>query len=112
MLILFLVHDKTSEELFVKNEFGLYRKDLMYNHFLLVGPKSLNISFNNENIYQVLQKIYDNKLTFVSRGDNSGTNKKEISLWKNLGLKNKYKKRSLVFGNWFWNGGFFKYSSK
>ena len=82
-----LVHDKTSEELFVKNGFGLYREDLMYNHFLLVGPKSLNISVNNENIYQVLQKIYDNKLTFVSRGDNSGTNKKEISLWKNLGLK-------------------------
>ena len=82
-----LVHDKTSEELFVKNEFGLYRKDLMYNHFLLVGPKSLNISVNNESIYQVLQKIYDNKLTFVSRGDNSGTNKKEISLWKNLSLK-------------------------
>ena len=82
-----LVHDKTSEELFVKNGFGLYRKDLMYNYFLLVGPKSLNIDVNNENIYQVLQKIYDNKLTFVSRGDNSGTYKKEISLWKNLGLK-------------------------
>ena len=59
----------------------------MYNHFLLVGPKSLKINFNNENIYQVLQKIYDNKLTFVSRGDNSGTYKKEISLWKHLGLK-------------------------
>ena len=71
----------------MKNGFGLYRKDLMYNYFLLVGPKSLNINVNNENIYQVLQKIYDNKLTFVSRGDNSGTYKKEISLWKNLGLK-------------------------
>ena len=82
-----LVHDKTSEELFVKNGFGLYRRDLMYNYFLLVGPKLLNIDVNNENIYQVLQKIYDNKLTFVSRGDNSGTYKKEISLWKNLGLK-------------------------
>jgi len=82
-----LVHDKTSEELFVKNGFGLYRRDLMYNYFLLVGPKSLNTDVNNENIYQVLQKIYDNKLTFVSRGDNSGTYKKEISLWKNLGLK-------------------------
>ena len=82
-----LVHDKQSEELFVKNGFGLYRKDLMYNDFILVGPKSFNINFKNENIYQVLQKIYDNKLTFVSRGDNSGTNKKEISLWKNLGLK-------------------------
>ncbi len=82
-----LVHDKQSEELFVKNGFGLYRKDLMYNDFILVGPKSFNINFKNENIYQVLQKIYDNKLTFVSRGDNSGTYKKEISLWKNLSLK-------------------------
>ena len=41
-----LVHDKTSEELFVKNGFGLYRKDLMYNDFLLVGPKSLKFNFN------------------------------------------------------------------
>ena len=82
-----LVHDKQSEELFVKNGFGLYRKDLMYNDFILVGPKSFNINFKNENIYQVLQKIYDNKLTFVSRGDNSGTYKKEISLWKSLSLK-------------------------
>ena len=82
-----LVHDKQSEELFVKNGFGLYRKDLMYNDFILVGPKSFNINFKNENIYQVLQKIYDNKLTFVSRGDNSGTYKKEISLWISLGLK-------------------------
>ena len=82
-----LVHDKQSEDLFVKNGFGLYRKDLMYNDFILVGPKSFNINFKNENIYQVLQKIYDNKLTFVSRGDNSGTYKKEISLWKNLSLK-------------------------
>ena len=82
-----LVHDKQSEDLFVKNGFGLYRKDLMYNDFILVGPKSFNINFKNENIYQVLQKIYDNKLTFVSRGDNSGTYKKEISLWKSLSLK-------------------------
>ena len=59
----------------------------MYNEFILVGPESLNINSNNKNIYQILQKIYDNKLTFVSRGDNSGTYKKEISLWRNLGLK-------------------------
>ncbi|MCH2541666.1 MAG: sulfate transporter, partial [Alphaproteobacteria bacterium] len=40
-----LVHDKQSEDLFVNNGFGLYRKDLMYNDFILVGPKSFNINF-------------------------------------------------------------------
>ena len=43
-----LVHDKESEELFVKNGFGLYRKDLMYNDFLLIGPKKLKIIFNKK----------------------------------------------------------------
>jgi len=49
-----LVHDKDSEELFVKNGFGLYRKDLMYNDFLLVGPKSLNINTN----MKIINKYY------------------------------------------------------
>ena len=86
-----LVHDKKSEELFVKNGFGVYRKDLMYNDFVLVGPNSLRI---NGSINQVLQKIYDNKLTFVSRGDNSGTHKKEVDLWENLNLKINTRKNS------------------
>ena len=82
-----LVHDKNSEELFVKNGFGLYRKDLMYNYFLLVGPRKLKNKLTDNNIYNALKKIYKNKFFFISRGDNSGTHKKELSLWKNLDLK-------------------------
>tara|TARA_Y100000590_G_C15480118_1_gene923645 strand:- start:138 stop:956 length:819 start_codon:yes stop_codon:yes gene_type:complete len=82
-----LVHDKDSEDLFVKNGFGLYRKDLMYNDFLLVGPKKLKNNFHQKDIYKALKIIYKNKHFFVSRGDNSGTHKKELNLWKNLNIK-------------------------
>ena len=95
-----LVHDKDSEELFVKNEFGLYRKDLMYNDFLLVGPKKLKNDVEDKDIYQTLKKIYINEYFFVSRGDNSGTHKKELSLWENLNLKINPKENS-----WFLETG-------
>ena len=95
-----IVHDKDSEELFVRNEFGLYRKDLMYNDFLLVGPKKLKNDIKDNNIYKAFKKIYEKKYFFVSRGDNSGTHKKELSLWKDLDLKTDSKKDS-----WFLETG-------
>ncbi len=95
-----LVHDKESEELFVKNGFGLYRKDLMYNDFLLIGPKKLKNNFQQKDIYEILKEIYINKFFFVSRGDNSGTHKKELNLWKNLNLKVDPRKES-----WFLETG-------
>jgi len=82
-----LVHDKDSEELFVRNGFGLYRKDLMYNDFLLVGPKKLKNKIADNNIYDAFKNIYKNKFFFISRGDNSGTHKKELNLWKVVNLK-------------------------
>tara|TARA_Y100000590_G_scaffold3780_1_gene4992 strand:+ start:222 stop:1040 length:819 start_codon:yes stop_codon:yes gene_type:complete len=82
-----LVHDKSSEELFVRNGFGLYRKDLMYNDFLLVGPKILKNKIQNNDIYDAFKEIYKKKFFFISRGDNSGTHKKESSLWKDLNLE-------------------------
>ena len=54
---------------------------------LMAIKQELDKKLKNKNIYEVFQNIYDNKITFVSRGDNSGTYKKEVSLWKNLSLK-------------------------
>tara|TARA_Y100000590_G_C15440898_1_gene908835 strand:- start:6 stop:830 length:825 start_codon:yes stop_codon:yes gene_type:complete len=82
-----IVHDKDSEDLFVRNGFGLYRKDLMYNDFILIGPNQLQNDFFGKNIYEALEKIYKKKYVFISRGDNSGTHKKELSLWNDLDLK-------------------------
>ena len=91
-----LVHDKESEELFVKNGFGLYRKDLMYNDFLLIGPKKLKNNFQQKDIYEILKEIYINKFFFVSRGDNSGTHKKELKLWNQIQEMFAYKLKSLL----------------
>ena len=77
-----LVHHATSELEFVKNGYGIKRHKLMYNDYIIVGPK-----FDNdkcETIEQTLQKIKNNKLLFISRGDESGTHKKEKNLWNKL----------------------------
>ncbi|WP_037029890.1 substrate-binding domain-containing protein [Psychrilyobacter atlanticus] len=75
-----LVHAKTSELKFIKAGHGIDRVQFMHNFFIVVGPEDGN-KFKNLN--DALNKIDKNKYKFVSRGDDSGTNKKEISLWKN-----------------------------
>ena len=77
-----LVHHKPSELKFIQKEYGVKRHRLMYNDYILVGPK-----FDNDNcdtIKNTLQKIKDNKYIFISRGDNSGTNYKEKELWNSM----------------------------
>lgn len=80
-----LVHAKESEEEFVAEGYGKVRKDVMYNDFILVGPKEdpLNLKENSpNNILEGLKTIAKNEYTFISRGDDSGTHKKELSIWK------------------------------
>lgn len=80
-----LVHAKTSEEEFVVEGYGIQRYDVMYNDFVLVGPKDDNGLFVGKNINDIVsgfKTIFEADLKFVSRGDDSGTNKKEISLWE------------------------------
>ncbi len=80
-----ITHHKESEIQLVKSGFGLFRKEFMYNDYVLIGPKIDPYSLkNNSSIENALKKIYDNKLLFVSRGDDSGTNKKELGLWKSI----------------------------
>lgn len=87
-----LVHAKPSEEEFVKEGHGLYRKDVMYNDFVIVGPKNdpVNIKENaKSDVLKGYKLIEENKATFVSRGDDSGTHKKEKALWKEAGIEPK-----------------------
>lgn len=82
-----LVHDRKSEDKFVQEGHGEMAYNLMYNQFLLVGPKNDPAKIGNSNtIANALGKIDKTKSIFLSRGDDSGTNKKEISLWKSVNI--------------------------
>lgn len=78
-----LVHAKKSEEKFVNEGYGTKRTDLMYNDFVIVGPKADPAGVMGSNdVVAALQAISSKGALFASRGDDSGTHKKEVSLWK------------------------------
>ena len=82
-----LVHAKSAEEKFVDKGYGVERFDVMYNDFVFIGPASDPAGIQQSvNAEDSLQKIASSKSTFLSRGDNSGTHKKELALWKNAGI--------------------------
>jgi tungstate transport system substrate-binding protein len=77
------VHHKPSEEKFVADGFGVKRYQLMYNDFLIVGPKADPAGIaGTHDVVEALKKIAAAKAPFASRGDDSGTNKAEMALWK------------------------------
>ena len=78
-----LVHSKASEEQFVADGNGVERFQVMYNDYVIVGPTGGAVAYTND-IDAALTQIKDEKLTFVSRGDDSGTHKAELKLWKAL----------------------------
>lgn len=84
-----LVHAKTSEEEFIADGHGTERSDVMYNDFVIVGPKddSAGILGIKEDVNKVYETILKSEATFISRGDDSGTHKKELSLWTEAGLE-------------------------
>ncbi len=78
------VHHKPSELKFVKEGYGVKRTDVMYNDFVIVGPKKDPAGVKGmKKAAQAFAKIAAAKAPFASRGDNSGTNKAELALWKN-----------------------------
>ncbi len=82
-----LVHAKAAEEKFVAAGFGTMRTDLMYNDFVIVGPATDPAGVNGmRDVQGALGKIADQGALFASRGDDSGTHKKEVALWKDAGL--------------------------
>lgn len=83
-----MVHAKQDELKFVDEEYGIERFDLMYNDFVIVGPKNDPANISNEiEIASVMKKLSSPSFKFISRDDNSGTHKKELSLWKLIGIQ-------------------------
>jgi tungstate transport system substrate-binding protein len=82
-----LVHDKPAEQKFVADGFGVKRHDVMFNDFVLVGPKDdpAGIAGSND-AAAALKKIAAARAPFASRGDDSGTHKAEIALWTAAGV--------------------------
>ena len=86
-----LVHHKKSELEFMNNGYGIKRYEIMYNDFIIVGPKEDFIKCDN--FKKKLIEIFNNEYIFVSRGDDSGTHKKELELWKSININpNHFKK--------------------
>ena len=81
------VHDKAAEEKFLKEGYGVRRFDVMYNDFILVGPKADPAKIaGGKDIVAALHKIAAAHAPFASRGDRSGTNAAELRLWKIAGI--------------------------
>ncbi len=92
-----LVHAKPDEEKFVADGYGVERFDVMYNDFIIVGPASDPAGIaGSKDAAAALSKIASAKAVFASRGDNSGTHKKEQQLWKDAGID-----ASKSSGDWY-----------
>jgi tungstate transport system substrate-binding protein len=82
------VHAKPQEEKFITDGFGVERKPVMYNDFVLIGPKSDPAGIKGaSDIVAALKTIQAKQAPFVSRGDKSGTHAAELSLWKTAGIE-------------------------
>ena len=81
-----LVHAPGAEEKYIADGHGIERKQVMYNDFIIIGPSSDPAGIKGKKAAEALKTIRQKKKSFASRGDNSGTNKKEIKLWKEAGL--------------------------
>ena len=95
---LVFVHDPGAEEEFVKNGYGIERQPVMHNDFILLGPADDPAKVNDaESVSEAMKHINESRITFISRGDNSGTHQKELKLWHMAGLEPK--------GEWYLSVG-------
>ncbi len=82
-----LVHHKPSEEKFVADGYGVERFDVMYNDFVIVGPAGDLANVRGmDNAAEAFGRIAESRSVFVSRGDDSGTHKKELGIWRAAGV--------------------------
>lgn len=87
-----LVHAKSSEEKFVEEGYGTERSDVMYNDFVIIGPKDDPAKLSEKaksNVVEAFKILGEGHAKFVSRGDDSGTHKKEKQFWEEAGLEPK-----------------------
>jgi len=83
-----LVHARPAEDEFMAKGFGKVRKDVMHNDFVFIGPKNDSAGVKDStSAAEGFKKVAAKKATFVSRGDDSGTYKKELQIWKKSGIK-------------------------
>ena len=91
-----LVHSRKAEEAFVAAGYGTHRREIMYNDFVIIGPADDPANIHGANsAAEALRAIAASQSLFVSRGDDSGTHKKELSLWSSAGIDND------DFGPWY-----------
>jgi tungstate transport system substrate-binding protein len=79
------VHDQVAEEKFVADGFGVKRLPVMYNDFVLIGPKNDPASARGKDITEAMKKLAASNAAFISRGDKSGTHAAELRFWNMLG---------------------------
>ena len=80
------VHDRVAEEKFVAEGWGLRRMEVMYNDFVIIGPKADPAGVKGNDVVAALGKIGAGNAAFISRGDKSGTNAAELRYWKAAGV--------------------------
>ena len=91
-----LVHSQKAEEAFVAAGYGTHRREIMYNDFVIIGPADDPANIRDVNsAAEALRAIATSQSLFVSRGDDSGTHKKELSLWSSAGIED------ADFGPWY-----------
>ena len=90
------VHDKEAEEKFVAEAFGVTRHEVMYNDFVVVGPKSDPAGAAGKDVQAALRRIATVKAPFISRGDRSGTHTAELRYWRDAGLD-----LAAIKGHWY-----------
>ncbi|MFN2340664.1 MAG: substrate-binding domain-containing protein [Halanaerobium sp.] len=92
------VHARAAEDEFVANGYGVNRRDVMYNDFIILGPASDPAGIREtETAVEAFKKIEAEGAEFVSRGDDSGTNKKELAIWDSAGIR--------PSGSWYLESG-------
>jgi tungstate transport system substrate-binding protein len=95
------VHDRPAELAFVEHGFGIDRREVMYNDFILVGPKSDPAHVDGgTDIVAAFRGIAEARAPFVARGDDSGTSKAEMRLWREAGIDPK-----TAGGSWYRDTG-------
>lgn len=83
-----MVHARQAEDVFIAEGFGVNRRDVMENDFVIIGPANDPANINGKkSTLGALKKIAAHQATFISRGDNSGTHKKERSIWKHANIQ-------------------------
>jgi len=91
------VHAREAEDNFVNNGFGVNRRNVMYNDFVIIGPENDPAGIRGNNALGSFKQIADKKWFFTSRGDDSGTHKKEMKIWELAGIK--------PTGKWYFETG-------